>query len=450
MQAPDPLDALELGESQAGPVVQFGSVDVSYAASKVTTHEALNDRSTAEIDLRLGLLAGRPVDYLSIVTLGSKHQGQDLTRFTGNIIAAEVDGPLVRVAAETAPELTEKQVGYLEIKNAVVQEVVHLAVSTAGFPEDRINIEGLDEMLPLEGVEVVVPVLGVRVDAPVDLGPVRLVPHGEATNAVDEFNPGSARNHFQAADAYIVGLKVAKRLIDAEREILAWADDALAWLTVRARYGLALLPDGQPQEYRRVVARSRPRRGDYVLVRGIASGRRWFRAISGHDEEVELSFDPSDLTWSSPPAGYGLANRQALLACARAAQGDEPLERIQALWEAIEFHVAKLRPTVLFDKKEARRVRRSIPKDVDPGLRKRALELLEKINDPPVMAKLREAVRRDGVPLAQGEFELLGRLRDARNDAVHGRTPDLPPREDIDHAVSIVARMLVYRLQRQW
>lgn len=55
-----------------------------------------------------------------------------------------------------------------------------------------------------------------------------------------------------------MGLTVAERMLHAERAILAQADDALAWLTVRARYGLALLPDGKPQEYLRAVARARP------------------------------------------------------------------------------------------------------------------------------------------------------------------------------------------------
>jgi hypothetical protein len=64
------------------------------------------------------------------------------------------------------------------------------------------------------------------------------------------------------------------------------------------------------------------------------------------------------------------------------------------------------------------------------------------------MAKLREAATRDGAPVAESEYKLLGRLRKARNDAVHGRSPELPLREDVDHAVSIVARLLVYRLAR--
>jgi hypothetical protein len=92
----------------------------------------------------------------------------------------------------------------------------------------------------------------------------------------------------------------------------------------------------------------------------------------------------------------------------------DPLERIQAIWEAIEFYVAGTRGDVFFDPGEVKRIRRSVPKDVDPKLRTRALDLLAKINDPPLMAKLREAATRDGVPVAESEYELLGRLRKAR------------------------------------
>ncbi len=170
--------------------------------------------------------------------------------------------------------------------------------------------------------------------------------------------------------------------------------------------------------------------------------------MRARDQDVELTLDHSDPSWRPPPSGYELADRQALLACARAGQTPDPLERIQAIWESIEFYVAGTRPEVLFAPEEVKRVRRSVPKDVDPKLRARALDLLAKINDPPLMAKLREAAIRDGAPIAESEYELLGRLRKARNDAVHGRTPKLPARENVDHAVSIVARLLVYRLAR--
>lgn len=443
---PDPTDALRLTEDREGAVLRFGSVDASHAVKNGRIHEALNDRSTAEIEIDLELIAGQPIDYLSVVTFGHLHEQQETVRFTGNVLATKIVGQSLHLNAETAPELTEQEIGYLELRNAVGPEAIHLAVSSAGFPEDRINIEGLDEMLPLEAIEVVVPVHGVQINEPVDLGSLRLLP--EASEALAVFADSEARAEFGSADGYLVGLEVTKRLLDAERAILAQADDALAWLTVRARYGLAFLPDGRPQDYSRVVARARPRRGNLVIVRGMASGRGWFRAVNARDQDVELALDLADPSWKPPASDYGLADRQALLACGRAGHTSDPLDRIQAIWEAIEFYVAGTRPAVLFDPGEVKKIRKSIPKDIDPELRKRALDLLGKINDPPLMAKLREAVRRDGAPVDEGEFEVLGRLRKARNDAVHGRTPEIPLREDVDHAVSIVARLLVYRLAR--
>jgi hypothetical protein len=442
----DSTDLLGLTEEREGPVLRFGSVEVSHAVKNGHIHAAMNSRSTADAELDLELTAGQPIDYLSVVSFGHASGDHETIRFTGSVLEAHATPGAIRLNAETAPELSEQQMGYLEMRNAIAPEAMHLAVSTGGFPEERINIEGFDEMLPLEAIEVVVPVYGIRVQEPVDFGALRLAL--DASSALEPFDQTEASAEFADADAYLVGFEVTRRLLDAERAIVARVDDALAWLTVRARYGLAFLPDGEPHNYRRNVARARPRRGDMVVVRGMASGRGWLRAMKSRDQDVELSLDHSDPSWRPPPSGYELADRQALLACARAGQMTDPLERIQAIWEAIEFYVAGTRGEILFDSKEVKRIRRSVPKDVDPKLRTRALDLLAKINDPPLMAKLREAATRDGVPVAESEYELLGRLRKARNDAVHGRTPKLPLREDVDHAVSIVARLLVFRLAR--
>lgn len=445
-EEPDPTDLLGLTEEREGPVLRFGSVDVSHAVKNGHIHEAMNSRSTADAELDLELTAGQPIDYLSVVSFGHTSGSHETVRFTGSVLEARATAGAIRLNAETAPELSEQQMGYLEMRNAIAPEAMHLAVSSGGFPEERINIEGFDEMLPLEAIEVVVPVYGIRIDEPANFGALRLVP--DASSALEPFDQSEASAGFAAADSYLVGFDVTKRLLDAERAIVTRADDALAWITVRARYGLAFLPDGEPHKYRRDVARTRPRRGNLVVVRGMASGRGWLREMKSRDQDVELSLDHSDPSWRPPPSGYELADRQALLACARAGQTSDPLERIQAIWEAIEFYVAGIRPEVLFDPEEVKRVRRAVPKDIDLKLRARVLGLLAKINDPPLMAKLRESATRDGAPVAESEYKLLGRLRKARNDAVHGRTPDLPLREDVDHAVSIVARLLVYRLAR--
>lgn len=430
-------------------VVRFGSVDVSYAVSGASMRTALNEMASARFELAHAFVAGQPLDYAASLHLGTFQDGHKKTLFNGSVTEAEPMGETVEVSALALPALVESYVGFFEGREIVHPEVVHLLARVAGVPEENIHVEGLDEMLPLEAIEVIVPLQAITLPERMRIGQVTLLPREVCLTAVDEFSNEEEKAVFRSASAFAVVTRVGRRLFDAEIEALAEIDVALAWLTVRARYGLALMPSGRPQPYRRRLAQARPRRTDLVLVRGITSGRRWLRSI-GAEAAGDLVFDVNDPSWR-PPAGsaIGLQDRLALLAAARAANSRDQLERVQAIWEAIEFYVAGVQAPKLFDKAEAKKVRRAIPEDVDPALGQRALDLLGKINDPPLMAKLKEAIRRDGVPLAAGELDLLSDLRTARNHAVHGRTPDLPLAEEVDHAVSVVARMLLYRLYRR-
>jgi hypothetical protein len=79
-----------------------------------------------------------------------------------------------------------------------------------------------------------------------------------------------------------------------------------------------------------------------------------------------LRIDPEDASWLPPRSVTAtLQDRQALLACARAASESDPLQRVQALWEAIEFYVSGVAPRTLFDSAQAKRVRKAIPGDAE-------------------------------------------------------------------------------------
>ena len=134
-----------------------------------------------------------------------------------------------------------------------------------------------------------------------------------------------------------------------------------------------------------------------------AARTTWLRTPEASEVSIGLlPIDPADQSWL-PPGNIAatVQTRQALLACARAASESDPLTRIQALWEAIEFYVTGINPPRLFDKAEAKRIRKSLPGDLDPALRDRALQLLEKINEPPLLARLDEESDRTGTRRAQ-------------------------------------------------
>ena len=73
--------------------------------------------------------------------------------------------------------------------------------------------------------------------------------------------------------------------------------------------------------------------------------------------------------------------------------------------------------------------------------------MLGQLNDPSLMVKLRE--RRDGVPITEGEFDLLWRIRGSRNRTVHGHAASPPDENDLNYAVSVVSRLLLYGLVRR-
>src|SRR4051812_25002171 len=139
---PDPLDVLGLRRPASG--LRFGSVDAGFAAGGGSVTSALNTRTTAAVNLRHRLLAGLPVDYLAPIAFGSATR----TLFNGTVIEAIPDGPVVRLTADAAPELVERQILHLESRVPHF-ELVHLMARSAGIPEERLDIEGMDA-LPLE------------------------------------------------------------------------------------------------------------------------------------------------------------------------------------------------------------------------------------------------------------------------------------------------------------
>ena len=74
------------------------------------------------------------------------------------------------------------------------------------------------------------------------------------------------------------------------------------------------------------------------------------------------------------------------------------------------------------------------------------LNKIGELNDPPLMVRLRSVLEAEGTPVTDAEIALLRRLRDSRNDAVHGRSTALPDQEDVRYATSVVSRMLIFRI----
>lgn len=450
MKPADDLDKLQLARRRTQATVRFGDVDVSYATSGATTRSAVNEMPDADVKLDYSLVAGQPVDYLAPVTLSRSDGSHEHHLFSGSVIEAVPAGAVAEIHCQTNPSLGESLVGLFVSANAVGPEIIHLMARAGGLREDQIHVEDLDRLLPVESIEVIAPVRGLGVATRTRLGRVVFVTSDSIRDIWMPLASGSdlAMEQFEQATACAVVVQAGRRLLDAETAALSHIDDTLAWMSVRSRYGLALLPDGRAQRFRRSNAVSNPARKDLVVVRGLQTQRSWLRQPSGAESHKTILVDDLDHTWSVPERPLPMADRQAVLALADAARSGDTLRRVQSLWEAVEFYVQGTKLPRFFLKSEVRRARKALPEDLDPALAKRLEQLFANVNEPSLMAKLQHTVRADGVPITSGELELLKDLRDRRNDAVHGRVAALPDADAVDHAVSVVARMIVYRLRR--
>ena len=243
---------------------------------------------------------------------------------------------------------------------------------------------------------------------------------------------------------------VASLPYDAEGEGLALIDTATAWLTTRLRYSWSHAPDDSLQPFERAPTRVTVQRREGVGVLAVSGQRRWWRkdtTVRRGSGEVTLS---SDARWMQPPlpGEPPPGDRQALIALLRAVTADDPVQRVGALWEAIEFYVGKSNPPKLFDRHEVDAIVERAVGGLTGDKAARVQEVLRHfLNQPPITPRLEYVLAEEGVPVNDDDRALLGRLRAARNKALHG-TAAASEHEDIDRAIAFMSRALMTRVHR--
>jgi hypothetical protein len=437
------LDALGLLADRRKISVRFGAIEVGPALKSANMSSAVNKMPDADLVLDLER-ASTPPDYLGGLAVVAEERGQRFPRFTGSVVSASptIDGVTVRALGGIS--LAESLISGMTARGMPTFELVYVLARSGGLRDEQLNIDGLDT-LPRETFEVIAPLDGVELDHSVDFGGVRFLPADVAVRAIAALDVGEDLRAAFEAPAYALALATTERALTAEEQGLAEIDVALAWLTARLRYGLATLPNGLPLPFERRASLAQPSRRDVVAVRGLLTTRQWLRrpATAAEPRTMALAPDGARLDPDLPP--LTLQDRLALLALARATREPDPLARVHALFEAIEFYASGVTTPKLFTRSALRALVQGLPPSFTDTQRERIAHLVATLNRPPLLEQLMHALDVDAVPIATGEVDLLWRLRKLRNDVVHGRGTELPATEDVEYATSLVARMLVYR-----
>jgi hypothetical protein len=373
----------------------------------------------------------------------------------GRVIEAQPqDDGSVTLSLRGATMLDESLLPPMVVQQLDHREVVYLAAREAGFDPDNINIHGFPEAVAFEPLWVLAPVRGLTVKRAAQVGVVELVDGDSGREMLRRFTPPlDAKFGDPLADvtAFARVAVPARYLYDAEQEGLTLIDDAAAWLTTRLRYSWSHAPDGHLALYERAATLVVVERLPGVAVFPVeGGGRRWWRdtTVARGERDVDLS---PDARWLDPsmPTQVSLGDRQALLALQRSITTRDPVQRVAALWEAIEFYLGDRGPEPGFTDEEIAAAVERASEGMTAEKAKRVDDVLRQwLNSWSPRARLEHVLGDERVPFSDEDMRRVGRLRRARNRALHGAEAE-PTHEEIDQAVGLMSRAITTRWSRR-
>ena len=368
----------------------------------------------------------------------------------GRIIEAKPEGGDVALSVQSATMLSESLLPPMVVQQIDAREVVYLVAREAGFEPEDINIDGLAEAVAFEPLWVVTPLRGLAVRQTVKVGVVELMTGDAGREMLLRFRPPlqtQFADPLEDVGAFARVAVPAKFMCEAEREGLSLIDDTAGWLTTRLRYSWSHAPDGRLELYERAATLTSVERLPGVAVFSVAgTGRRWWRdtAVAKPERDLELS---SDSRWLTPamPMQVSLGDRQALLALQRAITTRDPVQRVAALWEAIEFYLGDRGPEPKFSDDEiAAAIERASDGMAEAKSERVGNVLRQWLNSQSPQVRLEHVMAEEGVPFTDEDTRRIRQLRRARNRALHG-AESTPRHDELDQAIGLMSRAMTTR-----
>lgn len=435
-------------------IVTIGNVDITKALASFSFTQKLNAMTVGTIKLKpKELLELPPLNYAAEVCLLKSQESGDEVIFRGNVTSVVSKSNEIDLGIATGIDLLEETVVQMAAADINHLELVWSLMRGAGVPEERINVEGFRKG-PIEPFEILVPLRGIELSKDVSFSDFELTTDPkiiEIANTIDKDKSTEILPEFAQAGLWLRLIVRATTIYDAETEGLKRIDVFLSRLMSRVQLSISQLGEYQG-DWSRNRLFGTPNRGDAVLVRGLTTRRRWLRKpFGGKASLVDVALLP-DIDF--PPLAYELPLylTEAFLAWQRSVYANHPLAAITAIWDAIEFYSSQIKTTNDFTKAETRQIRKdavqSLDEQEEAKKRSRVEDVLGMLNQASLMMKFGLAMKEDVVTLSDEEMNILKKLRDTRNDFVHGKEVIIPTEAEMLLARTVVNRILVARVFR--
>lgn len=445
-------DELKLAVRFGGKEIRTGII--CWEATPVNDPDRHGTLSFARGALSVG------VDYSAEVQVFDESDGSPEVLFTGIVWSAlpRDDGGLDLEVRTGSQVLREQRMGGLILgANMSALEALYSLLRLGGVKPEKMMIEGIS--FPLRNpFEIAAPITGIHVTEPFIVGDVTFVSDGPVSKAVDDLlntpaagttmtGGGNLLEGYRGASCWASTTVQASSLDVAEELGLAQIRQAIAWVSLCAKYSFSKLRDRDEREFRRdVSASSSIELSNIVHVRALRTAHRWLRCV---DQPLALHIvNPAELDLKdlSVPKLTDDDVWQAVLCWERASNPISFRSKSSALWQGVEHYVKATEMSKLFSNAERKSLKRDVPYWMTPGQKVRYKEMIDKLNDVPLMPRLEEAIARDKAPISSDEFTVLQRSRRSRNMFEHGNVPSDSDSDDLRMAIGLLGRLLVYRL----
>lgn len=129
---------------------------------------------------------------------------------------------------------------------------------------------------------------------------------------------------------------------------------------------------------------------------------------------------------------------------ARSIHEGNNIDRLLDLWTSLEFIVSRTKCKLFFNKKQKKLI---FDKVKELSLQEKQLKILKdkiaRLNDAPLMEKVRLFAERHRIDFRDGEWNLLRKMRRKRNDIIHGKKETDVPNEEIEKLRGMIERILL-------
>ncbi|PEP14037.1 hypothetical protein [Bacillus wiedmannii] len=459
---------------------------ISGSCEAYSNDELIRPRKSLLISSRSGLIFGEFEfeSYANIVQdLKKIHLSDDLIiryRINGN--SMELAGAIYELKKGTdgitlilssfIHELSKKKLDFLSFQGSDPHSLVHAILRPTGMLKEQINIEGFGEkyvpylvLLPIEDLLLNNPEFG--------LGDVTIITREEAFdrykgfeekcnhNLLNQFNTFAQTivESDNAYDAYLLGRKKVQDAIDM---IILMAKNE----RVFSFYNIG----DEPNEWNRLRLHQNPKCSSLYYLENIIGlenmvgdfKNTWVSNSLSVDSKFEKMFRElewfEEILYKKQAGEYSILDKQlfnALKWLNRSWKAEDIEDKVIYTNISMEFLVNKVETEPFLPDEiigEFKQLLKQLLKEksdifTEEYSRKIKDKSFCKLNDPPLKIKVQTLIRRLDIPITDEDFSRLWKVRDYRNDLVHGKDKLQIDPGNVLVANILLGEFIVYRLR---